>query len=136
MAETGDIPKEITDRISKPLQKTNKAKDSPSNMRPIIFLSSLSKILTACIIIRIKDRIDAEIPSSQVANRPNGSTTEHIIPSKLIIGRTITERNKSVHLIMLDMSKELNCININKLIEDLRNTIETDVLHIISKLMS
>ena len=37
---------------------------------------------------------------------------------------------------MLDMSKELNCININKLIEDLRNTIETDVLHIISKLMS
>ena len=45
MAETGDIPKEVTYGILKPLQKPNKAKGPPSNLRPIILLSSLRKIL-------------------------------------------------------------------------------------------
>ena len=35
MAETGDILKEVAYGILKPLQKLNKAKDQPSNLRPI-----------------------------------------------------------------------------------------------------
>ena len=37
---------------------------------------------------------------------------------------------------MLDMSKTFDCINRNKLIEDLQNTIEADELHIISTLVN
>ena len=67
MAETGDIPKEVTYGILKPLQKPNKAKDPPSNLRPIILLSTLSKILAAYTTNRIKYRLEAEIPPSQAA---------------------------------------------------------------------
>ena len=65
MTETGDISREITYGILKPFQKPHKAKDLPSNQRLIILLSSLHKILAACIINRINDRLDAEIPPSQ-----------------------------------------------------------------------
>ena len=132
MAETGDIPKEVTYGILKPLQKPNKAKGPPSNLRQIILLSSLRKILVACVTNRIKDRLEAEISPSQAAYRPNRSTTEHIFTSKLIIKKTITTRNESAYLIMLDMSKAFDSINRNQLIEDLCNIIETDELHIIS----
>ena len=127
VAETGDIPKEVTYGIFKPLQKPNKAKGPPWNLRPIILLSSPRKILAACITNRIKDRLKVEIPPSQAAYRPNRSTTEHVFTSKLIIERTITARNESAHLIMLGMSKTFDSVNRNQLIEDLWNAIETDV---------
>ena len=73
MAETGNIQKEVTHGILKPLEKPNKAKGSPSNLRPIILLSSLRKILAACITNRIKDRLKAEIPLLQAAYRPTYS---------------------------------------------------------------
>ena len=84
MAKTGNIPKEVTYSALKPLQKPNKVKSPPSNLRPIILLSSLRKILAACIPNRIKDRLTVEIPPSQAAYRPNRSTTA---------------RNESAHLI-------------------------------------
>ena len=83
MAETGNIPKEVTYGILKPLQKPNKAKGPPSNLRHIILLSSLRKIPAACIPNRIKDRLKVEIPPLQAAYRPNRSTTA---------------RNESAHL--------------------------------------
>ena len=107
--------------ILKPLQKPNEAKGPPSNLRPIILLSSLYKILAAYIPNRIKDRLKVEIPPSQAAYRPNRSTTA---------------KNESAYLIMLGTSKGFNSINRNQLIEDLRNTIETDELHIISALLN
>ena len=130
MAETGDIPKEVTYGILKSLQKPNKAKSPPSNLRPIILLYSLRKILAACITNKIKDRLEAEIPPSQAAYRPSRSATEYVFTSKLIIERTITARNESAYLIMMDMSKAFDSINRNQLIEDLRNTIETDEHHL------
>ena len=56
MAETGDIPKEVMYGILKPLQKPNKANGPPSNLRPIILLCSLHKILAPCITKRINER--------------------------------------------------------------------------------
>ena len=135
MAETGDIPKEVTYGILKPLQKPNNAKGPPSNLRPIILLSSIRKILAACMTNSIKD-MEAEIPPLQAAYRPNRSTTEHVFTSKLIIERTITARNESARLIMLGISKAFNSINRNQLIEGLQDIIETDELHIISTLLN
>ena len=99
----------------------SKAKGPPSNLRPIILLSSLRKILAACIPNRMKDRLKVEITPSQATYRPNRSTTA---------------RNESDHLIMLGTSKGFDSINRNQLIEDLRNTIGTDELHIISPLLN
>ena len=137
MTKTGDIPKEITYGILKPLQKPSKAKGPPSNLGHVILLSFLRKILAACITNRIKDRLEAEIAPSQAAYTPNRSTTKHVLTSKLIIERTITARNESTHLIMLDMSKAFDSINRNQLnTRNLRNTIETDELNIISTILN
>ena len=136
MAETGDIPKEVTYDILKPLQKPNKAKGLPSNLRPIILLSSLRKILAACITNKIKDRLEAEILPSQASSGRNRSTAKHVFTSTLIIERTITTRNESAYLIMLDMNKAFDSINRDQFIEDLRNTIETNEVHIISTLLN
>ena len=133
---TWGIRKEVTYGILKPLQKPNKGKGPPSNLRPFILLSSLRKILAALITNRIKDRLETEIPLSHAAYRPNRSTTEHVFTSKQIIERTITARNESAHLIMLDMNKAFDSINRNQLIEDFCNTIETDELRIISTLLN
>ena len=122
--------------ILTPLQKPNNAKGPPSNLRPVILISSLRKTLAACITNRIKDRLEAKIPPSQATYRPNRSTTEHIFTSKPIIERTITARNESARLIMLGISKAFNSINRNQLIEGLQDIIETDELHIISALLN
>ena len=121
MAETGNLQKEVTYGILKPLQKPSKAKGPPSNLRNIILLFCLHKILEAGIANRIKDRLKVEIPPSQAAYRPNRSTAA---------------RNESAHLIMLGTSKGFDNINRNQLIEDLQNSIETDQLHIISTLLN
>ena len=101
MTKTGNIQKEVTYGILKPLQKPNKAKGPPSNPRSIILLSSLRKILAAYITNRIKDRLKVEIPPSKAADRPNRSTTA---------------RNELAHLIMLATSKGFGNINRNQLI--------------------
>ena len=96
MAQTSEHPKEITHGLLRALQKPGKKKGPPANLRPIILLSILRKILAICIMKRINDRIDAEIPINQAAYRKNRSTTEHVFATKLIIERTITSKNERV----------------------------------------
>ena len=69
VAETGDDPQELTQGILRALQKPGKEKGPPQNLRPIILLSILRKILAICIMDRIGDRINQVIPLSQAAYR-------------------------------------------------------------------
>ena len=135
LSETGDCPKEIKHGLLRPLQKPGKAKGPPSNLRPIILLSALRKILAACIMSRIKTRLDYQIPSSQAAYRPKRSTTEHVFACKLVIERTISAKNETVFLLLLDMSKAFDSIDRNTLIHDLQSTIDPDELHIVKNLL-
>lgn len=117
MSDTGDTPREITHEILKTLQMLTI--EPETGYQPLLSLSLLCNILAACI--------------SQAAYRPNWSIIEHILT---LTERTITAKNESAHQIMLDMSKAFDCINRNKLIEDLRNNIEADEQHIIFTLLN
>ena len=136
LAETGDCPNEITHGLLRPLQKPGKPKGSPSNLRPIILLSILRKILASCIMSRISDKIDKEIPPSQAAYRKGRSTTEHVFTCKLVVERTLSAKKETTHLILLDMSKAFDSVNRKLLLEELENTIERDELHIIKSLLN
>jgi len=46
MAETGDSPDELTQGLLSPLQKPGKPRGPTGNLRPIILLSIIRKILT------------------------------------------------------------------------------------------
>ena len=80
---------------------------------------------------RIKDRIEKEIPPSQAAYRSGRSTTEHDFALKLAAERTLTSKDETLYLILLDMSKAFESINLKLLLQDLTKIINEDELHII-----
>ena len=129
-------PNELTHGLLRVLQKPGKPKGPPSNLRPIILLSILRKILAICIMNIIGSRIDAEIPINQAAYRKNRSTTEHVFGTKLIIERTISSKNETVHLILLDMSKAFDSIHRATLIQELQQVINPDELHLVKLLLN
>ena len=82
---------------------------------------------------RINLRLDSAIPISQAAK--NRSTTEHAFASKLIIERTISSTDETVYLLPLDMSKAFDSTQRNILIEDLKDALNQDELHLIRLLV-
>ena len=133
MAQIGDITK-VTHGILKSLQKPNKAKGPPLNLKPIILLSSLAR--SSQHVSPTESKIDWRQKYHHRKQPTDQIDQQHVFTSKLIFERTITARNESTHLIMLDMSKAFDSINRNQLNKDLRNTAETDELHIISTLLN
>lgn len=130
-ARTGQKVQELTKGILKPLQKPNKEKGPPKNLRPIILLSMIRKILAICLIKRINKRIDNQIPLSQAAYREGRSTTEHAFATKLLAERATTSKNETIYILLMDMSKAFDNIDRRKLIEDLSQVLEKDELHLI-----
>ena len=105
MADTGQHPSEIKIGVLIPLPKPGKRKGPVENLRPIILLSVLRKILAICLIGRIGDKIDAHIPNSQAAYRGGRSTTEQVFTIRIMAEKAITSSNYSAMLLMMDMSK-------------------------------
>ena len=56
MAETGNFPEEITQGILIPLQKQGKEKGLIENIRPIILLNTIRKILAIIMLKRILNK--------------------------------------------------------------------------------
>ena len=79
IAATGKHANEMTHGIFRALQNPGKPKGRTSNLRPIILLSVLRKILAVCIMKRVNSRLDSAISISQAAYRKNRSTTEHVL---------------------------------------------------------
>ena len=67
IAATGKHPNEITHEILRALPKPGKPEGPTSNLRPIILLSVLRKMLAVCIMKRISSRLDSAILISQTA---------------------------------------------------------------------
>ena len=78
MAFSGNHPTEIIQGRLCAIQKPGKTIGPQQNLRPIILLSTLRKILAVCLMKRIGQRIDSEIPPTQAAHRKGRSTTEHV----------------------------------------------------------
>ena len=58
IAATGEIPMEIQQGILIPIPKPGKPAGPPGNLRPIILLSTIRKILSICMITRIHDKLN------------------------------------------------------------------------------
>ena len=85
IAEHGDTPEEIHKGILVPFQKPGKPKGPCENLRPIILLSVIRKILSICMIRRTTEKLETIIPLSQAAYRSGRSTTEHVFALKMLI---------------------------------------------------
>ena len=135
IAETGGAPRELTQGITAPLQKPNKIKGPPSNLRPITLLSILRKILAICLCKRTNVRVDAEIPIEQAAYRTGRSSTEHVFATKMVIVRILSSKDGKAYLLLLDMSKAFDTMERKTLIDDLEKILDPDETHLYCKLL-
>ena len=74
--KTGNIPDEVIGGVVVSLPKPGKPQGPLANLRPIILLSILMKILAICMIKRIQEKIENRIPLSHTTYRVGRSTTE------------------------------------------------------------
>ena len=100
-AETGDIPDELVQGLLTPLPKPGKKRGPTPNLRPIILLSILRKILTIAMLDRIWDRIATRISKSQAAYQHGRSTTEQVLALKLMVERALTSSDINIYIILL-----------------------------------
>ena len=111
VAETGTYPQELKYGLMIPIQKPGKQKGKVENIRPVILLSILQKLLTTYFIKRISHRIDPMIPLSQAAYRKGRSATEHVLAMKIHCEKAMTPCDYSTHILLLDMTKAFDTIN-------------------------
>ena len=134
-AATGDFPKELNCGVLIPLQKPGKKKGPPANLRPVILLSTIRKILTICLIRRIGDRVDQQIPPLQAAHRSGRGTTEQLLTIKLMAEKAATTPNYATNLLLMDMSKAFDRVERGRVIQDLKEFLQEDELHLIKILL-
>ena len=135
VASTGEYPEQIKQGILKPLRKPGKKPGPPSNLRPIILLSVLRKLLAICMIRRCWNRLSTKIPIEQAAYQAGRSTTEQVFAIKMLVEKAITSSNYNIYLLLLDMSKAFNTVSCGKLLKDLQEILEPDELHMMSLLI-
>lgn len=135
MAKTGEVPSEIRQGILIPIPKPGKPQGPPANLRPIILLSALRKILSICMINRISHKIYSKIPITQAAYQGGRSTTEHVFTFKCLAEKAITSSNYEIIIEMLDMSKAFDTVERAKLFEILKNILDDDELHLMKILI-
>ena len=110
-------------------QKPGKPKGPCVNLRPIILLSVIRKILSICMIRRTIEKLETIIPLFQAAYRSGRSTTEHVFTLKMLIEKAISSHNYNIFVILFDMSKTFDTTQRPQLIKDLSKILDNDELH-------
>ena len=131
-AETGDSPEHLVRGLLNPLQKPGKKKGPTTNLRPIILLSILRKILTICMLDRIWKRVAPLIPKSQAAYQPGRGTTEQVLALKILIEKALTSSDYDLYILLLDMSKAFDTVNRKTLFLELEKILKPEELHLLS----
>ena len=134
VAETGESVIELFLGLLRPLQKPGKSKGPTENLRPIILLSVLRKILTICLIQRTWERLKNHIPPDQAAYQPGRGTTEQVFAIKILAEKAIISQDYQIHLLLLDMSKAFDTVNRKMLLEELQEVLDLDEMYLISVL--
>ena len=111
------------------LQKPRKSNGQPENLRPIILLSALRKLLTICI-ETTWNRPKSYSPLSQVAYQFCRGTTEQVITIELLVEKFITCSDYIVYLLLLDISKTFGTDNREPLFQILDDILEDNELRI------
>ena len=133
IARTGKYPGEIKSGILTPLPKPGKQQRLPENLRPIILLSIIRKLLTICLIRRCWYRLSTRIPLAQSAYQSGRSTTEQVFAIKVLAEKAITSSTYNIYLLLLDMSNAFDTVCRSKLLlTDLQEVHEPDEMHMMA----
>ena len=95
----------------------------------------LRKILAICLLNRIKDKIDRDIPVTQAAYRQGRNTTEHVLAIKLLCDKAMASTDYQTHILLLDMSKAFDTVDRHKLYQILETKIDRGELNLVNTLL-
>jgi hypothetical protein len=135
IAVTGNYPQEIKEGVLVPLQKPGKKAGPPGNLRPIILLSIVRKILAICMLRRCLQKLLKKIPATQAAYQAGRSTTEQVFSFKILAEKAITSNDYTIILLLLDMSKAFDTVRRSDLMKTLKTVLDKDELHMIKILI-
>ena len=130
----GATPDEIITGLLSALPKPGKPKGPPENLRPIILLSILRKILTIVLLRRTWPKLSDHIPIDQAAYQGGRSTTEQVFSIKVLCEKAIAAQDIKLDLKLIDMSKAFDTINRKILFEHLDDILDEGELYYISVL--
>ena len=136
IAETGNKPLELSLGQLIPLPKPGKPKGPVKNLRPVILLSILRKILAIIVVDRTFKTIRKEINISQAAYSPGRSTTELVYTFRALIEQAVCAEDLNIHILLLDMSRAFDTIDRGILLNDLKQILKPDTLHLVSLLLT
>ena len=134
ITKTGEELRELVFGLLRPLQKPGKTKGPVENLRPIILLSVIRKILTIIMLDRLWNRLKTELPTKQAAYQPGRGTTEQVHAVKLLAEKAIISNDFNIYLLLLDMSKAFDTVNRTLLFEHLEEILHADELYILHRL--
>ena len=129
IARSGEYPEELKEGIRVPLPKPGK---SPANLRPIILLSVIRKILVIYYMVRrTSQKLSNKIPITQAVYRAGRSTTENVFTFKVPAEKAITSKDYETHLLMLDMSKVFDTVQRKSVFDELQEILPEDELQML-----
>ena len=132
-SEIGKYPEDVRLGTPNPLAKPRKTNEKV-NVRPIILLSPLRKILTMSLIDRCWDRMKKQILWSQASYQSGRSTTEQGSTIKTLADKN--SENCDIFLLLLDMSKAFDTVYRKELVNILGSILTKCQLHMIHVLIN
>ena len=128
-------PVEIGNGILVPLQKPGKDKGPVKNLRPVILLTIIRKILSNILLARIKLKYEKYLSPSQSAYRSGRSTADIVWAHRWMIAKAQT---KNINLLItgIDLSAAFDTINREELLAILTNIINEDEMRMARLLLS
>jgi sorting nexin-29 len=117
------------------LNKPNKKGKKIDNTRPITLLNTVRKILSNVLLKRISDKIINNISISQSGFRKGRSTSDLVWTYRWIMA-TVTKYKETIHIMGLDLSKAFDCINREKLLENLKEILDPSEIRITQYLLA
>ena len=111
------------------LQKPDKPKGPPKNLRPITLLNTIRKALSIITLHRIRPCTEEYLSHSQSGFRPDRSTADVAWAHKWLAAKT--KKDVEIKITGIDMSSAFDTIDRQTLLDILREIIEEDELRII-----
>ena len=116
------------------IQKPNKPKGPVTNLRPLILLPSIRKILSNIVLNRIKSKVDKYLSAAQSAYRNSRSTGDIVWAYRWMIAKTQIVK-ETILVTGIDLSSAFDTIDRNKLIDILKDIVDEDELAMIKYLL-
>ena len=117
------------------LNKPNKTKGPLENLRPIVLLSTIRKILSTITLHRIRPKVEEFLSPSQSGFRQNRSTSDIVWAHRWLKART--EKHQEAYTILgIDMSSAFDTICRTQLLQVLETFLDKDHIKLIRTLLA